>query len=270
MSDFFTTCERAVRAAGEVLLEKWGRVTAREKGRFDLVTEADLAAQEVVRRTVLEAFPDHAVLGEEDSIEKQKTCADRPYRWIVDPLDGTTNFVHGVPHFSVSLALEHEGELLVGAVFNPLSGELFSAVRGDGANLNGESIRTSGVVSLGEALGAVGFPPVVTDESPDFRLFVRAVKECQSIRRMGSVALNLSYLAAGRLDVAWSFSAKTWDVAAGVLLISEAGGVVTAPDGGPVDLDRPGLIAAATADLHEAIRRLAAAEGLTGETNPTT
>jgi myo-inositol-1(or 4)-monophosphatase len=257
MPEFLTTCEQAVREAGRVLLEKMGKVRVQEKGRFDLVTDADLEAQDVVQRIVLEAWPGHSVMGEEDQQDTSTQGRDSAYRWIVDPLDGTTNFVHGVPHFCVSLALESRGELVVGAVYNPVAQECFTAAAGEGAWLNGSKMGTSGVAELSEALGAVGLPPVVHDDSPDLQLFLRAVKVCQSMRRTGSAALNLCFVAAGRFDLAWSYCAKPWDVAAGVLLIVESGGVVTSPDGGPFVVNRPRFIAAANRRLHDELIRLA-------------
>jgi myo-inositol-1(or 4)-monophosphatase len=236
-----------------------GKVEPREKGKFDYVTEADEAAQEAVRRTVLESYPDHLFLGEESGAGEEPMAPGSAYRWIADPLDGTTNYVHGVPHFAVSLALEHSGEIVVGAIFNPIAGECFTAVVGEGAWLNGVPIRTSGVRKLEHAMGAVGFPAVVTDDSPDLKVFIRAVKVCQSIRRTGSAALNLAYVAAGRFDMAWSFCGKPWDVAAGALLIKEAGGAVLAPDGGPFDLEHPAFIAAANPELQVELKRLVAA-----------
>jgi myo-inositol-1(or 4)-monophosphatase len=251
-------CEQAVLKAGDLLLEKMGSVEPREKGRFDFVTEADLAAQKVVRDTILESYSDHSFVGEE-SEPGDEPASDSQYRWIADPLDGTTNFIHGVPHFAVSLALEHCGEIVVGAIFNPVADECFTAAVGEGAWLNGDPIRTSQVRKLEHAMGAVGFPAVVTDDSPDLKVFLKAVKVCQSIRRTGSAALNLAYVAAGRFDMAWSFCGKLWDVAAGALLIREAGGMITAPDGGPFDLDHPAFIATGNPELQVELKYLVAA-----------
>jgi myo-inositol-1(or 4)-monophosphatase len=247
ISEYQTVCEKAVLAAGDVLLEHSGRVEAREKGPSDLVTEADLASQECVRRIVLSAFPDHCLLGEEGP------RADTPraeYRWIVDPLDGTTNYVHGIPFFNVSLALERNGELLVGAVYNPVSRECFTAAAGGGAFLNGRPIKTSKVRELSGAVAAVGLPYTIHRDSPDLLVFLEATFACQSIRRTGSAALNMAYVAAGRFDVFWSYSTKIWDVAAGALLLREAGGTLTATDGGPFRLEEARFLAAANEPLH--------------------
>lgn len=251
MSSFMETCEKAARAGGAVLMDWLGRVQFREKGRSDLVTEADFASQETVRRTILEAFPDHLVLGEEeipDTVHAPSGVS--PYRWVVDPLDGTTNYVHQVPHFAVSLALERAGELLVGVVYNPTNNECFSAEAGQGAYLNGVRLKTSNVTQLSHALCGMGFPAVVTKESPDLRLFLAGLDHCQSFRRTGSAALNLCYVAAGRYDAAWSFSTKIWDMAAGALLVQEAGGVITSPGSDKLVLDRGHYIATANPELH--------------------
>ncbi len=267
ITDYAEVCQKAVRRAGALLLDMIGQVEVREKGRSDLVTEADLASQEVVRRTILDAFPEHSVLGEEEQPGRDRpgggVSGDRAeFRWIVDPLDGTTNYVHQVPHFCVSLALERSGELLVGAVYNPVAGECFSAVAGQGAYLNATPIRTSRVGSLSQALAAVGFPAVIPADCPELKLFLAALNRCQSIRRTGSAALNLSYLAAGRFDVSWSFSTNAWDVAAGLLLILEAGGTVTAPDGGPFMLGTGHYLAAANGPLHAELCALVREAGL--------
>jgi myo-inositol-1(or 4)-monophosphatase len=254
ISEFQKVCEKAVHAAGDVLLSKRGLVEAREKGPADLVTEADFASQECVRRVVLSAFPDHCLLGEEGP------RADSPraeYRWIVDPLDGTTNYVHGIPFFNVSLALERNGELLVGAVYNPVSRECFTAALGGGAYLNGEPIRASRVTELSRAVAAVGLPYTIHRDSPDLLVFLEALFACQSIRRTGSAALNMAYLAAGRFDVFWSYSTKIWDVAAGALIVREAGGTITSTDGGPFRLEEARFLAAANEPLHRQLQELA-------------
>jgi len=263
MLEYITICEKAVRAGADAVQDWIGRIDFREKGPADLVTQADFASQEVIRKTILDEFPDHSILGEEDD-GIEVAGGGTEFRWIADPLDGTTNYVHGVPHYSVSLALERRGELLAGAVYDPVREECFTATAGGGAYLNGRSIHTSRVSELSEALAAVGFPPSVQRDSPDLQVFLEAVLHCQAIRRTGSVALNLCYLAAGRFDLVWGFSTKVWDVAAGVLIIREAGGVVSGPDGGTFILEDAHFLAAANQPLHEQLRQLAnrAAPGL--------
>jgi myo-inositol-1(or 4)-monophosphatase len=260
--DYLDVCERAVRRAGELLRDRLGKVAVRLKGRADLVTEADLAAQEVIRQTVLGAFPDHILLGEEDAAPRLGPVGGNVYRWIADPLDGTTNFVHQLPFFSVSLALEHNGELLAGAVYDPMADECFTAAAGRGATCNGQPIHTSRVKTLGDALVSAGFPPVVEADSPDLKLFVAGVQVCQALRRTGSAALNLAYLAAGRFDAAWSLGTKIWDVAAGTLLVQEGGGVIVSRNGVGSPLDDGTYLAAANPELHaeliELVRRAGA------------
>lgn len=241
-------CDDAARAAGAVLLDWAGRFKAREKGPSDLVTEADFAAQETIRTILMGAFPKHGFLGEEDNLRIEST--DDGLTWIVDPLDGTLNYVHGVPNYSVSIALARHGQVLVGTVFDPVNGECFSAARGCGAWLNGRRLAASGVTELSKALVAVSFPAAVRRDDRSMADFIEVTTAAQGTRRMGSSAINLSYVAAGRFDGYWSTATKTWDIAAGVLLITEAGGMVTAYDGGPLDLDRPQFIAAATPELH--------------------
>jgi len=259
---YLEVCEQAVRLAGKVLLDRFGRVSARKKGPADLVTEADLASQEVVRQTIHKAFPGHLLIGEEDPPDRPSTEQQGDFRWIVDPLDGTTNYFHQVPFFCVSLALECRGEALVGAIYNPISGECFTAAAKQGAFLNGTRLQTSDVRTMPDALIATGFPPAVVPGIPDLRLFNEIVLVSQSLRRTGSAALNLAYVAAGRFDAGWSFSTKTWDVAAGALLIQEAGGVVTSFSGGRRPPDSGEFLVAATPDLHAEILLLVRRLGL--------
>ncbi len=252
MSDYLSICEKAARAGGATLLQWQGRAKVREKAPADLVTEADLASQTTIRDILLGAHPDFDFLGEE-TLEAEEVAAGArksAYRWIVDPLDGTTNFVHGMPAFCVSIALQFEREVLVGVVFDPVRGEYFLASAGEGAYLNGKRIRTSDVTRMETALVAASFPPRVAADSPDIARFIAVVQVCQAVRRMGSAALNLCYVAAGRLDAYWATSTKIWDIAAGMLIIREAGGVVTAIDGTELDLSHPRFAAAATESLH--------------------
>jgi myo-inositol-1(or 4)-monophosphatase len=219
------------------------------------VTEADVAAQDVIRETIHKAFPDHDFLGEEEAAERvkcgQAAIAERrsDFRWIVDPLDGTMNYVHRLPGYAVSIALEIGTELEVGVVLDPLSNEQFVAQRGKGARLNGKPIKASGCDRLDRALVAVSFSPNVSRESPEVKRFVELLLGAQSVRRMGSAALNLCYVAAGRLDAYLATSVSAWDVAAGVLVLREAGATIAALDGGPLQLEKPELIAAASQPL---------------------
>lgn len=253
MSNYLQTAEAAALAAGEKLVEMLGRVHVRLKARADLVTEADFAAQKIITEMILREFPDHGILGEEKIDDTDRATEAGGCRWIVDPLDGTTNYVHGVPHFSVSIAMECNGVLQVAVIHNPTTGEIFSAELGKGATLDGRPITTSGVEDLSDALCAIGLPPGVCETDPDVKAFFNAVPLTQAIRRTGSAALNLAYVAAGRFDAAWAFATYPWDIAAGVLLIREAGGVVSSTDGSTLDVNRGRFVVAATPVLHEAV-----------------
>jgi myo-inositol-1(or 4)-monophosphatase len=250
MSTFLEVCEHAARAAGQVLLDWQHRFTVREKGPADLVTEADVAAQEAVQRIVLQAFPKHGFVAEENvAIPSQESG----YRWIVDPLDGTTNYVHRMPEYAVSIALEQHGRVLAGCVFNPANGECYTAARGEGARLNGRAIQCSGIKELSRAMVGASFPASITRDSIDIARFADMLVTAQSLRRLGSAALNLSFVAAGRLDGYWATSIKPWDIAAGILLVTEAGGWISDVSRQPLDLDRPRVLAAATPELAESI-----------------
>lgn len=253
MVEFTAVAERAARAGGQVLLDWVGRFQVREKGPSDLVTEADLASQQAIRQVLIAAFPKHDILGEEDTHVLERTSA---YRWIIDPLDGTTNYVHQVPHYCVSIGLEHEGQLLAGCIYDPVSKECYTAGAGQGAWCNGRRIRTSTTEQLKQALVATGFPASVKPESREIIDLNKLLIAAQAIRRTGSAALNLCYVACGRFDGFWARETKAWDVAAGALLIQEAGGVVTSFDGSPARMDKPRLIAAGTATLHRTMLEL--------------
>jgi myo-inositol-1(or 4)-monophosphatase len=256
LDEYSRVCEKAVRLGGQTIQQWVGRFDVQHKGPTDLVTQADLASQEAVRKTVLGAFPEHSLLGEE-SVPGDDSCTRAEFRWIVDPLDGTTNFVHGVPFYCVSLALERKGELLVGAVYDPTRDDCFLAVKGQGAHLNGQPIHTSHATKTSDALAAVGFPYNATRTSPDVLLFLAMLNQCQGIRRTGSSALNLCYLAAGRFDINWAYATHIWDIAAGVLILREAGGQIISTTGGELSLEEPRFLAAATPELLAQLRDIA-------------
>lgn len=245
---FLDIANRAVDAAAEILLSKLGRVEIRLKGHADFVTEADTGAQRAVVEIIQREFPDHDFLGEEGSGGHPRGSS---YRWILDPLDGTTNYIHGVPFFAVSLALEFEGRPILGVVYDPMLRERFTAIAGLGARLNGQPIRVSPVESLGDALISIGLPARVHPDSVDVRWMVQSAVHCLSIRRTGSAALNMAYLAAGRFDISWALTTKVWDVAAGAILIEEAGGVVCGLDGQPLNAQGGPYVAAANRQLLE-------------------
>ena len=246
MNDYKRVCEQAARAGGAVLIEWAGRFSVREKGPADLVTEADLASQETIRKIVLENFPGHGFLAEEDAFVASR---DRGLRWIVDPLDGTTNYVHGVPGFVVSIALVQDDRILVGVVFDPSRNECYRAAAGEGAFLDGRRLRVSSVERLSQALVGESFPPGMKRDDPKIKQSVEVLVRCQGTRRTGSTALNLCYVAAGRFDAYWTLSTHPWDVAAGALIVQEAGGLVWDLDGGPLDLNRPRPLAVSTEAL---------------------
>ena len=226
--------ERAAREAGDYLLSAFGRVSAREKAPGDLVTDADLESQRRIAATLAEAFPDHTLMAEEDGVEPDPA---RPFRWIVDPLDGTINFAHGVPFWCVSIALEHLGELVVGVVRQPILGETFSAARGQGATRNGEAMHVSGASSLRDSLIVCGMPTDFAGQADEeMALFARFSAGTHSVRRTGNSAWNLAMTAAGAFEVCYSTRLLPWDMAAGVVLVREAGGTVTNLDGSPHDL----------------------------------
>lgn len=245
----------AIRAAraGAVELSAWrGKFQAREKSPCDLVTEADLASERAIQAVILEEFPDHAILGEESGAAPadRGRLLEREFCWVVDPLDGTTNYVHGFPCYGVSIAAVCRGELEAAVVFDPVADELFAATVGGGATLNGQPITGSDVSEIPQSLVAVSFPPATKPTSPDMEAFARAALQCQAVRRTGSAALNLAYVACGRLDAHWAHQIHPWDAAAGVLLVREAGGRATASDGRPFDLARANYFAAGNGALH--------------------
>ncbi len=243
---FLEVADMAVDAAAKVLLSKFGRVEAQLKGYADFVTEADTGAQQAVVEIIHREFPHHDFLGEEGSRGGSPQSA---YRWILDPLDGTTNYVHGVPFFAVSLALECEGRPIIGIIYDPMLRERFTAVTGWGAQLNGRPIRVSHVTRLSDALVSIGLPARVVPDSVDVHWMIQSAVHCLSIRRTGSAALNMAYLAAGRFDISWALTTKAWDVAAGAILIEEAGGVVSGLDGQPLNAQGGPYVAAANRDL---------------------
>jgi len=232
---FLETAVAVAREAGALLRERFGRPhDVRFKGTVDLVTEADKGAEALIAERLRAAFPDHRLLGEEGARGAPDAGgASSPYGWIVDPLDGTTNFAHGLPHFAVSIALEHAGTPLVGAVYDPIRDELFAAARGKGATRNGEALRVSAADELVRSLLATGFSYDLAERASQARAWRALLTQVRSIRQTGSAALNLCYVAAGRLDGYWERPLQPWDVAAGALIVTEAGGQVTDLAGDP-------------------------------------
>lgn len=247
---------RAARAAGGVIVRYVDRVdalTVSTKAYNDFVTEVDRQAERTIIDIIHKAYPQHAILGEETG-----THGHDDHVWVIDPLDGTTNFVHGFPHFAVSVALKHKGRLTQGVVYDPLRGELFTASQGAGARLGERRIRVSRCAALRNALLGTGFPFHELSNLDPYLATLRALtRNAAGIRRAGSAALDLAYVAAGRLDGFWEFGLEEWDMAAGVLLIQEAGGMVSAPDGSDAYLASGDIVAATPRVLNpllEAIR----------------
>ena len=214
-----------------------------KKGSIDLVTEVDLACERMCRETIAERFPDHDILAEEFGGTTHGRAPSR-FRWVFDPLDGTTNYAHGLPIYCSSLALEIGGRSEVAAIYDPTRKELFTAERGEGAYLNGRALRVSLTSTLIDALLVTGFPYNVHEESGELvALFGHFLGRARAVRRLGSAALDLCYVAAGRFEAFWEQFLKPWDVAAGALIVEEAGGHVTGMDGAPFDPAAAHLIA---------------------------
>jgi myo-inositol-1(or 4)-monophosphatase len=246
MTEILETASRIAREAGALLLPYYHRgVPVEYKGEVDIVTEADRASESLIVKRLGEHFPDHAVVAEEGGGHSGLS----PYRWYIDPLDGTTNFAHTFPMFCVSMALEKNGELIAGVIYDPAHDELFSAEQGGGARLNGAPIRTSKVAHLEEALVATGFPSKKRHKNPNIHFYHQINLRSHGVRRAGSAALDLAYLAAGRLDCFWEFNLHSWDVGAGKLIVQESGGKVTDMQGQPHHMDSPN-IAASNGLLH--------------------
>lgn len=254
------------REAGAVLRERYGQAhTVEHKGPTDLVTEADHLSEALILNRIRERYPDHDILSEESGLQARSGG----YRWIVDPLDGTTNFAHGLPLFSVSIALEVDGELATGAIYDPVADELFSAARGQGARLNGEPLRVSTVERLRDALLVTGFPYDLWRDPAENNLgyFAAFAQKTQGVRRLGSAALDLAYVAAGRFDGYWELKINAWDIAAGALLVQEAGGQLSGLDGGPFRVDG-GRILATNGHLHPIMLQVLAEARQAGAGSP--
>ncbi len=251
-NEFLTAAEEAARTAGGILQDWAGRFTVSEKGPADLVTEADVASQEAIHEILHSRFPDHGFLGEEGL----NSSPNAEYRWIIDPLDGTSNYVHRFPYYAVSIGLERRGQLVAGVILDPTRGELFSAAAGQGATLDGRPIRSSQFDQLSQAMVIASFPPGVRADSLPIKRFLTVLGHAQTIHRSGSAALNLAYIAAGRLDGFWSASLKPWDVAAGAVIVAEAGGRVTKMDGAPLEIAVPDLLCTNGTGIHEELSRL--------------
>jgi myo-inositol-1(or 4)-monophosphatase len=250
---FLATAIEAVLEAGRIQLASFGKNGLRidKKGAIDLVTEVDMAVERRFRAFIAERFPDHAILAEEMGGPAPGSRAR--HCWIYDPIDGTTNFAHGLPIFCASLALEIDGVAEVGAVYDPTRKELFTAERGKGALLNGQPIHVSAAATLVDAMLVTGFPYDVHSRVDEIvGLFGAFVGQARAVRRLGSAAIDLCYVAAGRMDGFWESDLKPWDIAAGALIVEEAGGRVTSMGGQPF-ASRSGRVLATNGLLHEAM-----------------
>lgn len=251
-----TIAKKAAKLAGALLMSHLGRLKdVRYKSLKDPVSEADRGSEALISRIIGDAFPDDGFMGEEDTRREPQSSGRR---WIVDPLDGTVNFAHGYPCFCVSIALEVDGEITLGVVYDPWGRELFSAVRGKGAMLNGRPIHVSKTKKLVRSLVVTGFPyDAAANPGNIFRDIENMVKAAQGVRRDGAAAMDLCHLAAGRFDGFWELRLKPWDTAAGMLIVTEAGGKVTDFSGGPYT---PGMeqILATNGLIHEEMAKVLA------------
>ncbi|HEY6351689.1 MAG TPA: inositol monophosphatase family protein [Candidatus Angelobacter sp.] len=238
-SDYLPFMQELAREAGSVLLSYFGKVAVEYKGEVDLITEADRSSEKLVVGRIRKEFPGHDLIGEEGS--RVETGSD--FRWYIDPLDGTTNFAHGYPVFCVSIALEHKGERIAGVLYDPCRDELFAAEKGSGSRLNGRPIRVSKVQHLAESLVSTGFPSHKRHQNPNIHFYHQITLRSHGVRRAGSAALDLCCVACGRYDGFWEFNLNSWDTAAGVLLVGEAGGKVTNFTGGHFDISSREVLA---------------------------
>ncbi|MDP6156137.1 MAG: inositol monophosphatase family protein [Candidatus Thermoplasmatota archaeon] len=259
LSDKLLIAVDICRRAGQIVLGHFeGEIVAEYKGDIDLVTVADRKSEKFIVEQLGKLFPDHLILAEEGSGTESgwEMNLKKGYKWIIDPLDGTTNFTHDYPHFAISIGLELDGKVIFGVIYSPLSNEMFVAVKGMGATLNGKRISVSTVSSLGISILATGFPyDRRTNLNNNVENFSKFINKVQGIRRAGAATLDLCYLACGRIDGFWELRLKPWDVAAGIIIVEEAGGKVTNLEGGPFNIYRDDILAS-NGYLHEEMQML--------------
>ena len=260
MQAFLNTAVKAARLAGDTTmryLDRADRLDIREKARNDFVTQVDHAAEEIIITTIRERYPDHDFLAEERGASDRRS----EYLWIIDPLDGTTNFIHGFPVFAVSIALQVGNELTASVIYDPNRQEIFTAIRGGGAQVDGRRIRVSARRNLEGALIGTGFPYRSNRQTRQRYLHMldKVLQNTAGIRRPGAAALDLAYLAAGRLDGFWEFGLQRWDIAAGALIIREAGGLLSDIDD-QGDYLSTGNLVAGNPKVHDALKALLATE----------
>lgn len=250
---YLETAVEIAREAGALLAHYFERRVAFElKGEFDLVTEADRASEKLVVERLRTHFPSHGIVAEEGG--GHESASD--YRWFVDPLDGTTNFAHAFPMFNVTLGLEHAGEMVAGVIYDPLHQEMFTAERGAGAYLNHRRIRVSAVKRLEDSLASTGFPSRKRHQNVNIHFYHQMAMASHGVRRTGSAALDLAYVACGRLDAFWEFGLKPWDMAAGNLIVREAGGAVSDMRGAPHSVTASEHLLADNGALHDEVLTL--------------
>lgn len=237
--------------SGKILRQGFGKtLKISKKGPVNLVTDIDLASEKKIVSILKKNFPDHRILTEESNPYETSSG----FRWIIDPLDGTTNYAHQISLACVSIALEFNGELLFGGIYNPLQNELFFAEKGGGAFLNGKRIQISKTKKLQESLLVTGFPYDRLEKAEFYLKFFKAMMvRCQGVRRLGAAAIDLAYVACGRFDAFWEFNLKPWDVAAGILIVEEAGGKISDFKGRPVKIDSPLQMLASNGKAHSQI-----------------
>ena len=246
------------REAGQILLEKFGKkINISFKGDINLVTEADLASEKLIIEKIRSYYPKHQILAEESGDSIAVVDGDKRWKWIIDPLDGTTNFAHGYPCFCVTIALERDGEIVVGATFDPTRGEMFSAEKGQGATLNNRQIRVSETEKLANALIVTGFPYNFKEKESFAKHLTDFLLHSRGVRRDGAAAIDMAYVACGRFDGFWEEGLNPWDVAAGKLFIEEAGGKITYYDGAPFNVYTPPICASNTLIHAEMLQVLA-------------
>lgn len=239
---------------GAVIRKGFGKaLSIQKKGPVSIVTQIDKAAERKILSTILRRFPGHRILTE----ESRPVLGGSDYRWIIDPLDGTTNFAHKLPLCCVSIAVEERGEIILGGIHNPMTGELYFAEKGKGAFLNGKRIRVSGISKMIDSLLVTGFPYDGPERAKFYLKFFKVMMErSQGIRRLGAAALDLAYVASGKFEAFWELNLQPWDVAAGILIVTEAGGKVSNYRGEPMKVDRPRHLLASNGRVHAPILSL--------------
>lgn len=262
MSTMLEFAKDTAKRAGQLLKEGLSRPREiRYKGEIDLVTEMDVASEKLIIEAIRAHYPDHAILAEESGRSDQP---DSPYRWVVDPLDGTTNYAHGLPIFCVSIGLEKDGEPLLGVIYAPMLDELYWAEVGQGAYLNGQKLGVSATQEVGKALLVTGFPYDVKVKSDNLVHFSNFLLAAQAVRRLGSAAIDLAWVAAGRFDGFWEPRLGAWDMCAGTVLVREAGGTVTNYVGGKFSIYEKEIVASNT-HLHAQMLAVLAEQQIAGK-----